>query len=119
MGCAKGVYSICVVYCCSDLLFSLIFCLIVVFIIGNGVLTSLLLLYCLFLLFCQLLRPIFWASAVRCVYLIICCVDGLAFSHYKMSSVSSNSLRLKVYILVQYSCRYTLLMLYVSYLFPF
>ena len=42
------------------------------------VLTSLLLLYYLFLLFCQLLCSIFWGSAVRCVYLMICCVDGLA-----------------------------------------
>ena len=42
------------------------------------VLTSLLLLYYLFPLFCQLLRPIFWGSAVRCVYLMMCCVDGLA-----------------------------------------
>lgn len=41
------------------------------------VLTSLLLLYYLFPLFCQLLCPIFWGSAVRCVYLM-CCVDGLA-----------------------------------------
>lgn len=92
------------VYRCSALLCSLILCLVVLFIIGNGVLASRLLPDCLFSLFCQSLRPAFWASAVRCGSLIMCCAEGLALSS------SENVLRLQQQFMSESFCPGSVLM---------